>query len=103
MKLALSIVVIFLSVSGSLYANSLDTVYRWPHMMNWGWGSMLMGLLFLMLIGLFIYLIVRLANRGNLSETKPTEDSALQILKERYARGEINKEDYDSMKKDLQD
>jgi len=28
-------------------------------------------------------------------------DSALQILRERYARGEINKEEFEARKKDL--
>jgi putative membrane protein len=29
-------------------------------------------------------------------------DSALEILRQRYARGEVNKEDYDRMRKDLE-
>jgi len=30
------------------------------------------------------------------------ENTSLEILKRRYARGEINKEEYDRIKKDLQ-
>ncbi len=35
-------------------------------------------------------------------ETKPKENNALEILKVRYAKGEITKEEFDKMKKDLE-
>jgi hypothetical protein len=34
--------------------------------------------------------------------TEQRSDSALEILRQRYARGEINKDDFEKMKKDLQ-
>ena len=74
----------------------------------WGWefGPGLfhwrgaMGLLFLAVVGLIVYLVVR-------GETKKkqggagSEETALEILKKRYARGEITREEFERMKKDL--
>ncbi|AEV16986.1 hypothetical protein TCCBUS3UF1_19480 [Thermus sp. CCB_US3_UF1] len=61
-----------------------------------GWG--LLGWLYpLFLVGLLVlgaYLVARaLAPKG--------QDRALEILKERYAKGEIDKETFERMKRDL--
>jgi uncharacterized membrane protein len=37
-----------------------------------------------------------------MSSHKTTDESALDILKKRYAKGEISKEDFERMKKDVQ-
>lgn len=60
-----------------------------------------MWILFLIVIGLLIYFIVR-ANKatGSVSMQKETP---LDILKRRYAKGEIVKEEFEKMKKDLED
>lgn len=55
-----------------------------------------MGIIFIGLIGLVIYLLVRSSKGSDRSVEKP-----LEVLKKRYARGEITKEDFDRMKKDL--
>lgn len=58
-----------------------------------------MWLIFLVLIGFVIYFVVRgekWVKRSN------GEETPLDILKKRYARGEITKQDYERMKKDLE-
>jgi putative membrane protein len=46
----------------------------------------------------FIWLIVWLINKNKEPEKKETP---LQILKERYAKGEITKKQYENMKKEI--
>jgi len=72
----------------------------WPNMMG-GWGGMFMGLVFLIVIGLIAYLIVK-STKTRPGDVSFKENTSLEILKRRYAKGEINKEEYDRVKKDLQ-
>lgn len=62
--------------------------------MSWGMGfGWLAGLAILVLI---IWAVTKNVNSGN---SVPTESkSALDILKERYARGEINKDEFEEKK-----
>ena len=49
-----------------------------------------------------IVLTIRALTRSSFNHsTRPSSDGALEILKERYARGEITKDQYDSMQRDL--
>lgn len=54
----------------------------------------------LVVVGI-VLLIVWLVRQPGRYERGRGEESALDILKKRYARGEINKEEYERMKKDL--
>jgi putative membrane protein len=64
----------------------------------WGLGMMLFMLLFWGLIIVGVVLGIRwLLNQGKESRS----DSALEILRQRYARGEINKEEFEEKKRDL--
>jgi putative membrane protein len=72
-----------------------------PGMMEgwWGMGWILMIIFWgLVVVGL-IFLIRWLVK---MPETPRVEESALDILKKRYARGEINKEAFEQKKNDLQ-
>jgi putative membrane protein len=64
---------------------------------------MIFNLIFFLLIitgvVLLIIWLVRKTSASGSAEIK--KDSALEILKTRYARGEISKKEYDDMKKDL--
>ncbi len=64
----------------------------------WGIGMMLMMLLFWGLVIVGVVLGIRwLVSQGKESRS----DSALEILRQRYARGEINKDEFEARKKDL--
>jgi putative membrane protein len=68
------------------------------HMMNWG-GAWIMWLFFAILVILLIYLFVRGFGAGG--SPLAGNETPLDILKKRYARGEITREQFDEMKKDL--
>jgi putative membrane protein len=73
--------------------------------MGMGGGSLtgwLIRLLFwILLIGIILYL-ARYLTRGNAGgDTERQSKSSMDILEERYARGEIGKEEYEERKKDL--
>jgi len=54
-------------------------------------------------IALLVVSLVRSASSTPTSTPRTTSsDSALEILKARYARGEINKEQFDAIKRDLE-
>jgi putative membrane protein len=67
-------------------------------MMMWGALSLLLGLIVIFVFALAIAIAVRWAWRQN-----PTGgEGALEILKKRYARGEISKDEYERIKADIQ-
>ncbi|QEA40758.1 SHOCT domain-containing protein [Pistricoccus aurantiacus] len=75
------------------------------HMGNYGWGHMLFGGLMMVLfwgtvIALAVFLVRGLVRgRDNaISHQRPT---ALELLQERYARGEIDQQEYEQRKRDL--
>ncbi|MCF6192469.1 MAG: SHOCT domain-containing protein [Candidatus Hydrothermae bacterium] len=71
---------------------------------GWGWLGMLFGAFFWILVLYGLYLIFRsVAGGRGLPTGTSTRDDALAILKQRYARGEITREEYLNMKKDLED
>lgn len=64
----------------------------------WGLGMMFMMLIFWAVVITAIVLGVRwLANQGK----ENRGDSALEILRQRYARGDIDKEEFETRRKDL--
>ncbi len=76
-----------------------------PGMMG-GFGWMwLMPIFWILFLGLIIWAVVALVrgvSQPSISDSAFSRpDSALEVLKKRYARGEINKEEYEEKKKDL--
>jgi putative membrane protein len=87
--------------SGALSAQGRMYEWHWEmHPMWWGWGIGMMAMMFLFWALVIVGLVVGI--RWLLGQGKATRsDSALEILRQRYARGEINKEEFESKKKDL--
>ena len=66
-----------------------------------GGGMWFTWIFWLAVVGLIVYLILKYANQ-NRTITGNNAETAHDILKKRYARGEISKEEYENMKKDIQ-
>ncbi|MBU2493293.1 MAG: SHOCT domain-containing protein [Bacteroidetes bacterium] len=66
-------------------------------------GGMWFGWIFwIVIIGLIAYLIIRLTNQKNNNQSIQSNENPLDILKKRYARGEISKEEFDKIKSDIE-
>lgn len=78
----------------------------WPHMGGYGWGGWVGGgLIMLLILGAFVALIYFLVRSGTNNQSSGGQsggrNDALEILKQRYARGDISKAEYDEMRRDL--
>lgn len=81
-----------------------DKYFYGPHMMGWGggWYAMILGPLFMILVLAVVIaaavLFVRWAGGQGLATT-PSHRTPLDILKERFARGEINKDEFEERRR----
>jgi putative membrane protein len=73
----------------------------WDHMMGYsGYGGMFMWLIWIIIAGVVIYLFVnRIKGTGILKD--PSTERPEDILKRRYARGEITREEFEKLKRDI--
>ena len=73
----------------------------WPWY-NFGWLGMGLGILIMIiiwagLIALIAWIIIKLVRSGQ----KSSSETSLDIIKTRYAKGEITKKEFEQLKKDL--
>ena len=68
----------------------------------WGIGGVFMVLFWGGVIALIVWAVIKLSKSGGGGGGGEPRKDALDIAKERYARGEISKEEFDQIKKDLQ-
>jgi putative membrane protein len=84
--------------------------YGWMHDMM-GWGAWMIPWGWILIVILVVILIYALAGQGRQRPSEPSRglhaeekqpfETPLDILKKRYARGEISREEFEQMKKDL--
>jgi len=67
----------------------------------WGWGMMAVGFVFMIAFWAAIIALIVWAVRAVSGGAGPRERSALEIAKLRYARGEISREQYEQLRRDL--
>jgi putative membrane protein len=82
----------------------------WPHqMMGAGWGGWIIGglLTLLVLAGLIalVFLVVRASSSATQSKRggDSSGETALDILQRRYARGEIDKAEYEAKRRHIEE
>ena len=73
-------------------------------MMGWHWGGM--WIFPLMFFAVIAFCVFMMSGRCRFNRPKHHEDAgktedALDILKKRYAKGEITKDEFEQMKKDI--
>lgn len=74
---------------------------HWHYGWDWGWGHMIFGSLMMVLLwgGIIVAIVVAVRWLGggpSHSATPPAaHNTALEILRERFARGEIDKEEFE--------
>jgi putative membrane protein len=81
-----------------------DRSWDWAHPMwgAWGVGMLVVMLTFWVLVIVALFAGIRwLIHLGREPGREPRRDPAVEILRERYARGEIGKEEFDAKKRDL--
>jgi putative membrane protein len=66
-----------------------------------GWGMWLGWIIGLIIVIAIIVIVVKAVDRSGGNRNTSAGKSSFDILKERYASGEIDKEEFDRRKKDL--
>lgn len=103
---------VVLLTTGTLLSSSIavsaqqDSSWRMHDGMGWGWGGMWLGPLFMLaalaLLVAFVVFLVRWLG-GDRAAAPKASRTARDLLDERYARGEINREEYLRRRQDLAD
>ncbi len=74
----------------------------WMNGDGWGWGMGMGGFLMVLFWVVVIVVVVLAARWAGGSNTASRTGTPLEILKERYARGEIDKKEFETKKRDLE-
>ena len=75
-------------------------MYEYSHMGGFGIG---MGLFWIVVFAAIVWLIASMVNKKQGSDPKPVGETPVELLKKRYALGEIDDEEYQLRKKRLEE
>src|SRR5690348_16155173 len=101
---ALASVFALATAAPSIAQTSADGDSMWHMGWGWGWGGMVFGPLMMVLflagiVVLAVLLVRRLGAGGHGRESAPPRRTPLEILQERFARGEIDKQEYEERRR----
>lgn len=100
LRLRFFLVSLFLLILSGCVPGPNGSRDNWGHMMGYGHGGGLMWLIVLVFVGVILfYLLQASKSKGSDASVKETP---MDILKKRYAQGEIDKDEFIRMKKDLE-
>jgi len=74
---------------------------HWGYGMGWFWTIIMVAFWIAVIVGIIFLIRWLVMSTTTGSRVAKSENSALEILKKRYARGEIDKQEFEEKKKDL--
>lgn len=100
---ATTVLALLPSTAWAQFPATADCLAYGPHMMGWrgGGGTMLFGpVLLIVLLALVVTAVVLTVRRGRAADNPPRQ-TPLDILRERFARSEIDKDEFEERRRVL--
>ncbi len=99
---------VYIATMATVGAQPSGSYTQHPHTWgDWGWGGMILGpilmILFIAAAVAVVVLVLRALGGGTRRPAAREGRTALDFLDERFARGEIDKDDYEERKRTLSD
>ena len=89
-----------LVLAGFVSYGYADCYERWGNMMYYGHGGM--GIMWILFVAIIVVIALWAVREMKKKDTPPPSGTPLDILKRRYAKGELTKEQFQDMKKDIE-